>query len=172
VEINALVRLNPSDPYWEVDWLCGARYVYLSENFALTGVDSLAGTETYDSKTTNNLIGAQTGLLFVHGWYRVRWEAGLKAGVMANFYHQNSSDTSDAAGFIPLQIANSSTGLSAAFEASVAACYRITDNLGLRLGYQFYDFTGLALGPRQLSTLGHGGNVALDGVSVGLQATW
>ena len=29
VEVNALFRLNPSEPYWEVDWLWGARYVVL-----------------------------------------------------------------------------------------------------------------------------------------------
>ena len=32
VEVNALFRLNPSDPYWEVDWLCGARYVYFTDH--------------------------------------------------------------------------------------------------------------------------------------------
>ena len=60
VEINALLRLNPSDPYWEVDWLCGARYVYFAENFTLTGVDDLnSATEQLNFKTTNNLIGCK-----------------------------------------------------------------------------------------------------------------
>jgi hypothetical protein len=45
-------------------------------------------------------------------------------------------------------------------------------NLWLRLGYQFYDIGGLALAPRQLDSFGHGGNAALDGFSLGLQATW
>ncbi|MGO9115953.1 MAG: BBP7 family outer membrane beta-barrel protein [Thermoguttaceae bacterium] len=178
VEVDALFRLNPSDPYWEVDWLWGARYVYFSDHLTLTGVDDLnSASEQLDYKTTNNLVGAQTGLLFVHGWSRVQWEAGLKVGLMANIYHQSGSDTASGssgipAGFTPYNISNNGSGLSGLFELSFAACYRLTDNLGLRLGYQVYDITGLALAPRQLGSFGHGGNVAFDGLSIGLHATW
>jgi len=175
VEFNALLRLNPSDPYWEVNWLCGVRYIYLADNFTLAGSDDYtASSEQLTSNTTNNLIGAQTGLLFVHGWSRIQWEAGLKFGLMANIYNQHLTDAASnpPTGFTPYDISNSGSGLSALFEVSVAARYRITDNLGLRLGYQFYDITGLALGPRQLSSFGHGGNLALDGLSIGLQANW
>ena len=178
VELNALIRLNPSDPYWEVDWLWGARYVYLADNLSLTGVNDASGTtEWLNSNTTNNLLGVQTGLLFVHGWSRFQWEAGLKFGLMANMYRQHYTDTAaDSSGvptgFTLYNVSNNACGLSALFEVSVAACYRLTDNLGLRLGYQFYDFTGLALAPRQLGSFGHGGNLALDGLSIGLQANW
>ncbi len=55
VELNALFRLN-SEPYWELDWLWGARYVYFVDNFTLTGVDTTA-TEQLESNTTNNLVG-------------------------------------------------------------------------------------------------------------------
>ncbi len=174
VEVNALFRLNPSDPYWEVDWLCGARYVYFTDHLTLTGVDNSSdGTEQLDSKTTNNLVGVQTGLLFVHGWSRVQWEAGLNLGLMANIYHQHGADTVTATstgsplGFTSWD--NNGSGLSGLFEVSFAACYRLTDNLGLRLGYQVYDITGLALAPRQLSSYGHGGNVCFDGLSIGLR---
>ena len=80
----------------------------------------------------------QTGLLFVHGWSRVQWEAGLKFGLMANIYHQHGTDTaSNPPGIPPLHpsdISNNGSDLSALFEVSFAACYRLTDNLGLRLG--------------------------------------
>jgi hypothetical protein len=174
VEFNALYRLNPDDPYWEVNWLCGVRYVYFADNFSLTGIDSSA-TESLNSNTTNNLIGAQTGLFFVRGWSRFQWEAGLKVGLMANIYHQHATDTaSDGSGDATVfsDNSNSGSGLSALFEVSVGVRYRLTDNLGLRLGYQVYDITGLALGPRQLGSFGHGGNVCLDGLSLGLQANW
>jgi opacity protein-like surface antigen len=175
VEFNATLRLNPSDPYWEVDWLCGVRYVYLADNFTLTGSDILNNaSEQLAYNTTNNLIGAQTGFLFVHGWSRFQWEAGLKFGLMANIYHQHGTDTASnpPPGFTPYDISNSGSDFSALFEVSVGVRYRLMDNLGLRLGYQFYDITGLALAPRQLGSFGHGGNVALDGFSIGLQATW
>ena len=177
VEFNTILRLNPSDPYWEVDWLWGVRYIYLADNFSLTGSDNYYNaSEQLAYSTTNNLIGVQTGLLFVHGWSRVQWEAGLKFGLMANIFHQHGADTASnvprASTFNPYNISNSGSDLSALFEVSIGVRYRLTDNLGLRLGYQFYDITGLALAPRQLGGLGHGGNLALDGFSIGLQATW
>ena len=97
---------------------------------------------------------------------------------MANVYNQHGTDTASEpsgipAGFKPYDISSSGTGLSALFEASFAARYRLTEFLYLRLGYRLYDFTGLALAePRQLGSFGHGGNVLYDGVSIGLQGTW
>ncbi len=178
VELNTLFRLNPSDPYWRVDWLCGARYVYLADNLTLLGVDDYSSAmESRTEATANNLVGMQTGLLFVHGWSRVQWEAGLKVGLMANIYHQHEMDALALGSIVPtgfsaINNSNTSCGLSGLIEVSFAACYSITDNFGIRLGYQFYDFIGLALGPRQLGGFGHGGYEALDGVSIGLQATW
>jgi hypothetical protein len=176
VEFNALFRLNPGNPYWEINWLWGARYIYFADQFTLTGFDAASGaTEQLGSNTTNNLVGGQTGLLFTYGWSRFQWETGLKCGLMANIYRQHGSDTASNApgGFIPYpDYSNSGCGLAALFEISLAARLRLTDNLWLRLGYQFYDITGLALAPRQLDTYGHGANMALDGFSIGLQGTW
>jgi opacity protein-like surface antigen len=175
VEINAFLRLNPGDPYWEVNWLWGARYIYYSENFSLDGSDAQnSATEQLSYDTTNNLIGAQTGLLIVRGWSHFQWEGGLKVGLMANFYHQHGVDAASnpPTTFVPYDVSNSGSSLAGLFEVSVGVRYRLTDNLGLRLGYQFYDITGLALAPRQLTNLGHGGNVAFDGLSIGLQGTW
>jgi hypothetical protein len=178
VEFNALYRVNPSDPYWELNWLCGVRYIYFADHFTLTGDDSLNGaTEQLDYHTTNNLVGAQTGVLLVRGWNRFQWEAGLKFGLMANSYQQHGTDTASGpsgalAGFTPSDITSSGNGLSALFEVSLNARYRLSDNLWFRIGYQFYDITGLALGPKQLGGFNHSGNVALDGLSTGLQATW
>ncbi len=116
-------------------------------------------------------------MLFVHGWSRFQWEAGLKFGLMANIYHQHGTDTaSEASGLPPdfksYDISNGGSDLSALFEVSLVGCYRLNENLSLRLGYQFYDITALALAPRQLGSFSHGGNVAFDGLSLGLQTTW
>jgi hypothetical protein len=175
VEINALFRLNGDDPYWNFSWLYGARYVYFADKLTMTGVDDASNAiEQVEYKANNNLVGGQLGLLLVHGWSRYQWEAGLKVGLMANIYQQHGTDTASnpPAQFTPYDISNSSSGLSALFEASIAARYRITENLWLRIAYQFYDITGLALAPRQLDSFGHGGNVAFDGLSIGLQCTW
>jgi hypothetical protein len=174
-ELGALFRLSTSD-YWKLDWLWGARYVYFSDRLTLTGVDDdYSAVEQLEYSTTNSLAGVQTGLLFSHGWNRFAWEAGLKFGLMANFYRQRGTDTaaSDPTGqFIPYDISNKGSDFSALFEFSLFACYRLTDNLWFRLGYQVYDITGLALAPRQLTDWGHGGNVAFDGLALGLKATW
>ena len=176
VEFNGLVRLNMYNPYYELSWLLGVRYVYFGDQFNLTGVDTTDNVaERLACSTTNNLVGPQTGLLFVHGWDRFQWEIGLKFGLMANMYHQQISDSASGnvpAGFVPYSATNNGTSLSALFEVSVAARFRLSDNLWLRLGYQFYDITGMALAPRQLGGFGHGGNLALDGLSIGLQTTW
>jgi hypothetical protein len=177
VEFNALFRLSASDSYWQLNWLLGARYVYFTDHLALVGVDTYnsGATETLDYQTTNNLVGVQTGLLFVHGWERFQWEAGLKCGLMANMYRQHGSDTvSDPApaGFTPFDVANSGCDVAGLFEFTLAARIRLSDTLTLRLGYQIYDITSLALAPRQLSNFDNSGNVAFDGLSIGLQATW
>lgn len=181
VEFNALLRLNSDSSYWQFDWLWGVRYFYLADQFTLSGDDTFTGSsENLASSTTNSLIGAQTGLLMVRGWERFQWETGLKLGLMANIYHQHLTDTINGptnppTGYVPASgydISDNGTGVAGLFEVSVAARVRITEFLWLRLGYQFYDATGVALGPRQLNSFGHGGNVALDGLSIGLLGTW
>ena len=159
VEFNALLRLNSDTSYWQFDWLWGVRYVYLADQFKLSGNDTFTGAEEdLASSTTNSLIGVQTGLLLVRGWERFQWETGLKAGLMANIYHQHLTDTISGLSNPPpgYDISSNGTGVAGLFEVSVAARVRITEFLWLRLGYQFYDFTGLALGPRQLNAFGHG----------------
>jgi hypothetical protein len=178
VELNALFRLNHDSDYWHLDWLWGARYFNLSDQFTLTGIDDLnSAQEDLKYSTSNNLVGVQTGLLFVHGWQRFQWETAVKAGLMVNMYRQHGSDTASdpsgvPAGFVPFDSSANGSAMAGLFEVSVAARIRITDELWLRLGYQFYDITGVALAPRQLNGWGHGGNVALDGLSIGLLYAW
>jgi hypothetical protein len=178
VEANFLYRVGSQGPYWQFQWLWGVRYVNLSEQFTLTGIDDAnAAVENLSSSTTNNMLGLQAGLLFVRGWDRFQWETGLKVGLMANMYRQHVTDMASEpggtpGGFMPYDVSNNGCALAGMFELTLAAKFRLTDNLWLRLGYQVYDFTGLALAPRQLSDWGHGGNVAFDGLSIGMQATW
>jgi len=176
VELNASFRLS-SNPYLQLDWLVGARYLYFADQFTLTGVDDLySATEQLTYGTSNNLIGAQTGLLFKQGWSRFQWDAGLKIALMANVYHQHGIDVASGTGvparFSPFDISNDGCGFSALFEFSLGIRVNFSDYLGFRLGYQLYDITGLAVAPKQLAGFDHGANVLLDGMSLGLQATW
>jgi hypothetical protein len=178
VEINERFTLSSYSPFVGGNWLLGFRYFRLSEHFTLSGSDIGTGAfEDLSYQTTNDLIGPQIGIQWIRGWDRFQLTTEGKIGLMANCYTQRAVDsgggTSGApAGFQPFDIAQSGTGFSALFEASVLATFRVAPKLWLRAGYQFYCVTGLALAPRQLSGFGHGGSVGLDGLSLGLEANW
>ena len=180
LEINERIMLTQRDPYHSLAWLWGFRYFQLSDNFTLSGTDLDTGDyENINWKTQNELLGLQAGLQWTRGWDRFQIVSEGKAGLFANFYNQkgnnlNSSGVAsgDPAGFIPFNVSHDGTDVSALFELSLLARYRLNDFLWLRLGYQAYLMTGLALGPRQLEGYSHGGTVAFDGPSIGLEATW
>lgn len=179
-ELNERIMLGQSDPYHSLAWLWGFRYFNLNDNFTLSGSDLYTGDyENINWKTQNELAGLQLGLQWTKGWDRFQLVTEGKAGLFANFYNQkgnnlNSSGVADGspAGFVPFNVSHDGTDLSGLFELSILARYRLNDFLWLRLGYQGYCMTGLALGPRQLGGYSHGGTVALDGPSIGMEATW
>jgi hypothetical protein len=178
VEINERVKLNSETFYWNLNWLWGVRYMNLSEDFTLSGWDSSGYDESLRYQTQNNLVGLQTGVQLVRGWDRFQMETAVKIGLAANIYSQHGTDAAvDPLGgtpdqFVPFDSTHSGTGLSGIFEFSLAARCRLSQSLWFRLGYQFYCVTGLALAPRQLAGNSHGGTLALDGLSLGLESAW
>ena len=78
VEVNQRFKLNPDDFYWTLHWLWGARYLTLSDDFTLAGLDTTGVSETLESRTVNNLMGLQTGLHLVRGWDRFQLETAGK----------------------------------------------------------------------------------------------
>ncbi len=180
LEINERIMLSQRDPYHSLAWLWGFRYFQLGDNFTLSGDDLDTGDfENINWKTDNELLGLQAGLQWTRGWDRFQIVTEGKAGIFANFYNQkgNNLDSSGVtlgqpAGFVPFDVTHSGTDVAALFDLSLLARYRLNQWLWLRLGYQAYLATGLALAPRQLGGFSHGGTVAFDGPSVGLEATW
>lgn len=174
-EINERILLSAYSPYWAFGWLWGVRYFNLSDNFTLSGSDLDTGySESLNYRTTNNLIGPQLGLQCVRGWDRFQLISEGKIGVLANFYTQQGSDAAggNPSGFTPMDLSRSGTDVSALFELSITARFKVSQYLWLRAGYQFYAVTGLALGPRQLGGADHNGSVGLDGLSLGLETAW
>lgn len=179
-ELNEKIMLTQRDPYHSLAWLWGFRYFQMSDNFTLSGDDLDTGDyENINWKTQNELVGLQAGLQWTKGWERFQLVTEGKAGLFANFYNQkgnnlNSSGAAygDPAGFVPFSVSHDGTDVAGLFELSLLARYRLNDFLWLRLGYQGYLITGLALGPRQLGGYSHGGTVAFDGPSLGLEASW
>ncbi len=154
VEVNERIKLNSESFYWNLSWLWGVRYMNLSEDLRLDGWDSSGYSEDLRSRTVNNLVGLQTGVQLVRGWERFQMETAIKAGLLANTYSQHGTNTATDSlgnvpdGFVPLDSTHNGTGLSGLFEFSLAGRCRLTQALWLRLGYQFYCVTGLALAPR------------------------
>jgi hypothetical protein len=174
-EINERLRLGPEWPYGNFHWLWGFRYFYLSDHLTLTGADSSSAYEDLDSQTKNNLVGMQAGLQWVRGWERFQLSGEAKIGLMANVYTQRETDSGSGTlpnGFTPFDVSHNGTDLAALFELSLLARCRITPYLWLRLGYQFYCVTGVALAPRQLAAWDRAGTVGLDGLSLGVEGTW
>ena len=174
-EVNERILLSAYSPYWAFGWLWGVRYFNLSDNFTLSGSDLDTGySESLNYRTTNNMVGPQLGLQCVRGWDRFQLITEAKIGVLANFYTQQGTDVAggNPSGFTPMDISRSGTDVSALFEASIMARFRVSQYLWLRAGYQFYAVTGLALGPRQLGGADHNGVVGLDGLSLGLETAW
>jgi hypothetical protein len=174
-EINERILFSAYSPYWAFGWLWGVRYFRLSDNFTLSGSDLDTGySESLNYQTANNLVGPQLGLQCVRGWDRFQLITEGKIGLMANFYTQQGSDVAggNPQGFSPMDISRNGTDLSALFEVSITARFRVSQYLWLRLAYQAYAVTGLALAPRQLGGADHNGVVGLDGLSLGLETAW
>jgi hypothetical protein len=179
-EVNEKIQLGQHDPYHSLAWLWGFRYFQLGDNFTLSGDDLDTGDyENINWKTDNELVGLQAGLQWTRGWDRFQLVTEGKAGIFANFYNQkgNNLDSSGVAngqpaGFVPFDVTHNGTDVAALFDLSLLARYRLNNWLWLRLGYQAYLVTGLALAPRQLGGYSHGGTVAFDGPSIGMEASW
>ena len=172
-EINQRFKLFSYDPYHAFSWLWGVRYFHLSDDLTLSGSDiSTGGSENLAWRTDNNLIGLQAGINWTRGWDRFQLCAEVKGGLFANIYSQHGTDSAvGTVGFQPYDISHGGTDLSALFEVSLLARFRLTECLWLRAGYQAYAITGLALAPRQLSSYDSNGSLGLDGLSLGWSLT-
>jgi hypothetical protein len=172
VEANHRIKFFTDDPYRSLSWLWGVRYFGLTDDLSLFGTNtSPAISETLDWQTTNNLVGMQLGLNWTFGSNRFQLSTEAKAGLYANFYSQQGTDTIVGAGWQSSDTLHSGTSLAAVFELSVMLRYHLTSCMWVRAGYQYCGVTGLALGPRQLSGFDSDGTANFDGLLVGLEIT-
>jgi hypothetical protein len=171
-EINQRIKLTGYNPWWNWSWLWGFRYFRLSDDFTVSGSDGyFHDSEDLNYQTANNLVGMQLGLQWMRGWQRFQFSTEAKVDLGANFYTQHGTDSGTGVP-APTDGSHSGTDFAALFEFSLLARFRMTDLLWLRLGYQYYAATGLALGPRQMGGWDRNGTVALDGLSLGIEAAW
>lgn len=165
---------------WTGSVLFGARYLYLGEEFVVSG-DPGAGDETI-ARTNNHLFGPQLGADFVWGGRDdLRFRFGGKGSALLNIASESTE--------------NSINPLFAGEETAVQFGTIVELNIGVeksvgggtfKAGYQIFAVSGVALAPSQLANLavpvaGFGsaatevldqGSIFAHGVSLGFEKSW
>jgi hypothetical protein len=169
-----------------IDWLFGFRWVGLDETAAL-GFQPEGDTmpSTYSVTAASNMFAGQTGLRGRWTWDRWALEGWAKVGVAGIDVAQAQTivdQTGAAEPFRPLRGGvDGNVGLVS--DMMLSAIWRINDRCGLRVGYNLFWLTGVALAPDQFDfsasngpEAGTGvqrtGSVFLNGASAGVEARW
>ena len=170
----------------QIDFLCGFRYINVSEDFTITGTDFQEGTSSYNVHTDNNLYGFQLGSRytsqFAGPWsYQVTGKAGLFLNAVQQ--SQLATDFPNTGGAFSLRdrTGDEGTAVAALGELDFVLIRQLNDMWSLRLGYSAIGLGGLALAPDQLdftdtatsgTDLNTTGWVFLHGGLAGLEARW
>lgn len=178
LELNSRTPMGAGN----VQFICGVRWLEWAESFSLDTQTPGAGfTDTWSSRTVNNLYGGQIGidaLLYSNNWLHV--ESVLKGGAYWNealsrqIFQQNGVGT---------EVSAYDTPSPAAFvgELGFTGVLPLTSNLDFRFGYLVFWLQGIAQPTRQLSVprsttgdplvLQDGGTV-VQGLTLGLEGRW
>jgi len=167
-----------------VDWIAGFRWAGLSESAAIDMDPTAAASDgLYAVRANSSLFGGQIG-----GRGRLAWEAWAFEGwIKAACAYAHVSQSQD--GIVdPLGPAvyrqpggGSADGVAGIFDTGIGLVRRLGDTWSLRLGYNSFWLTGVALAPDQFdfsnateapTNVQAGSTLWLGGASVGLEATW
>jgi len=168
-----------------VDWLLGVRWAGLEEAAQLAITPGGYPTaNTYDVQTSSNLFAAQVGTRGRWAWQNWAFEGWMKIGIAGSVLSQSQS-MFDQLTPQPYRGPRSSDDLGMGMIADMNASliYRLTDTWGLRIGYNLFWLTGVALapdswdfaandGPDAGTEIRSTGSVFLNGANVGLEARW
>lgn len=169
-----------------VDWLLGVRWAGLGESARLAVTPAgYPQANTYDVLTSSNLFAAQVGTRGRWAWQDWAFEGWMKVGLAGTALSQSQSMFDQLAPDDPLRGPRSSDdhGMGMVADMNLSAVYRVTDAVGLRIGYNLLWLTGVALAPDSwdLTTAtgaaaGTGirgsGSVFLNGANAGLEVRW
>lgn len=161
-------------------WLFGVRYFNLQDRIGMLAIDpdNVNPISTLQWKTETNMIGPQLGLRLrrnvMCNW---RLEGLAKAGLMGVSSWQRT--TLDDAGVITSSF-NRTGNIGTICEGQLNAVRWITDNWGLRLGYDVFYLAGVATARKQVDfnfapgpqqRVGHA-DMFLYGYHVGTELRW
>lgn len=170
-------------PWSELQFLIGYRYLGIDENFTLASTNTfLDSTSDYTVQTSNQLNGAQIGLLGQYELFGlVNFDFYGKFGVMANYARQ-SQVVRDIDNTVVLRDA-SGTRTDVAFVSEVRAEFIVP--LGpvwsVQSGYTVFFINRVALAPDQYdfsftatsgTGVNQGNNLIMHGAHLGVTARW
>jgi hypothetical protein len=166
------------------DWLtplAGLRWVEFEDRYAVNGTDyQFSAPFTDVVRGHNHLYGAQIGLdaCWWDGSRRFQVDFWGKAGLYGAAAAQDNDYQDTVRSFSASAVASS---LSFLGEVGLTGCYRFTDHLAVRGGYQVMWLTGLALAPAQIPATDFGagqagvdtsGSLFCQGANAGLELVW
>ncbi len=167
-----------------VDWIAGFRWANLAETAA---IDMLSppggGSSLYAVRANSALFGGQIGARGRLAWEAWALEGWVKAAAAYANLSQSQDGIVDALGpsLYRTPGGGSDGGVAGIFDANISLVRRLSDTWSLRLGYNSFWLTGVALAPNQFDFSGattaptdveSGSTLWLGGASVGLEATW
>lgn len=167
-----------------VDWIAGFRWANLSET---ASIDMLSppggGSSLYAVRANSALFGGQIGARGRLAWEAWALEGWVKAACAYANLSQSQDGIVDALGPTLYRTpgGGSDGGVAGIFDANISLVRRLSDTWSLRLGYNSFWLTGVALAPNQFdfsdattapTDVQSGSTLWLGGASVGLEATW
>ncbi len=166
--------------------IAGVRYINLNERFGGTYGDGSPIFATQDSTVNNSMFGLQTGVdanLWNSCSGKLRVDGFVRAGIYNNDVSTTFRAEVPAVGFVRGGD-DSQNRASFVADLGVNASYQISQNVSVRLGYQFLWLSGVALATEQLSTTdnfnptGTGvprlnfGDAFYNGINFGVEYRW
>lgn len=166
-----------------IDWITGFRWAELEEQASLDFTSSTTGlTNGYSVRTSSNLFAGQLGLRGRTEWRLWAVEGWLKAGLAGAALSQSQSAIVDpnTGPYRPAGGSQAGT-VGGIFDFNVSLVRRLGETWWLRLGYNSFWLTGVALAPDQFdfaastlasTTLDANKTVWLGGANLGLEKRW
>ena len=162
-------------------FLAGLRYINYDEAFAFDSVDTAnpGNMGSLDIDAQNDLFGVHVGAEWTEQFETWSWGLRGKFGGFVNFADQQTVIVTSPANAIERARGATDEQLSMLVEFGLVTRYQVRPNLTIRASYDFMWLQGVALAPEQATfnsaapeVVNVGGNILLQGGSVGFEWVW
>ena len=166
-----------------IDWITGFRWAGLDEQASLAFASDATGPANgFAVRTSSNLFAGQLGLRGRTQWQHWAVEGWLKAGLAGASLAGSLTAIGDPSPVLPMPAGGSQAGtVGGIFDMNASIVRRLGENWWLRLGYNSFWLTGVALAPDQSALLTSpqtapaldvNKTVWLGGANLGVEKRW